>query len=74
MARVLIEAGAAIEPAALFGATALHWAAYMGIADTVELLIERGADIEARCTEFEATPLFWAVQGSSRYGTPDQRD
>ena len=63
VSRVLLEAGAQLEATSVFGARALHWAAWMGAASTVELLLARGAEIETRCTEFGATPLFWAVHG-----------
>ena len=46
------------------GATALHAAAYTGRAELVRLLIAAGADIEARDTAFDGTPLPWASVGS----------
>src|SRR5439155_4178167 len=46
------------------GATALHTAAYSGAADTVRLLLDRAAGIEARDTAWECTPLDWAIVGS----------
>jgi ankyrin repeat protein len=46
------------------GATALHAAAYSGNADTVRLLLDRGADIEVRDTTWNSTPLEWAAVGS----------
>lgn len=63
VATVLIEAGADIHATALFGATALHWASYMGLDGTVCKLIAKGGEIERKCTEFKSTPLFWAVHG-----------
>jgi uncharacterized protein len=63
VACVLIEAGAALERTSLFGARALHWAAWTGRAATVSCLLAHGASLEARCAEFGATPLFWAVHG-----------
>jgi ankyrin repeat protein len=49
---------------AVDGATALHAAAYGGRADLVRLLIAAGADLEARDTAFDSTPLPWASVGS----------
>ena len=49
------------------GATALHAAAAAGSAATVRLLLERGADIEARDTTWEDTPLGWAIVGSGMH-------
>ena len=46
------------------GNTALHAAAYSGSAGTARLLIDRGADIEARDTHWDSPPLDWAVVGS----------
>lgn len=63
VANVLIEAGANVEATSVFGAAPLHWAAYMGLPSTVEMLIRAGATLEARCKEFGATPLFWGVHG-----------
>src|SRR5215510_10107475 len=46
------------------GSTALHAAAYSGSAGVARLLIERGADVEARDHRWESTPLVWAAVGS----------
>ncbi len=46
------------------GATALHVAAHAGRADVVRLLIDGGADVGARDTEYGATALSWAGVGS----------
>ena len=74
VAEVLVAAGADIKLTSIFGANALHWAAYIGLPSTVSLLLQNGAEIETRCTEFGATPLFWAVQGFSRYGPKEKKD
>jgi ankyrin repeat protein len=63
VANILIESGADVAATSIFGATSLHWAAYMGLPSTVEKLLQAGALLEARCTEFGATPLFWAAHG-----------
>jgi len=74
VARVLLEAGAALEPTSVFGARALHWAAWMGLSSTVDRLLKRGAQLEPRCSEFGATPLFWAVHGYGPNGAKHKRD
>jgi ankyrin repeat protein len=74
VSRVLIEADAKLESTSVFGARALHWAAWMGMPSTVELLIAHGADIEAKCSEFQATPLFWAVHGYGPNGPKKKND
>ena len=42
------------------GRTPLHHAALVGELDTIELLIGRGADLSARDSVYQATPLEWA--------------
>jgi hypothetical protein len=44
------------------GATALHYAALYGRRRIAELLVERGADINHRDGEFDATPAGWAIE------------
>lgn len=46
------------------GATALHAASWAGSADTVMLLLDRGADLSARDTRWQSQPLGWALVGS----------
>lgn len=74
VADVLIEAGATLENTSVFGARALHWAAWMGASRIVAQLIAHGAEIEPRCTEFGATPLFWAVHGYGPRGPRTKSD
>lgn len=47
----------------------MHAAAYAGSADTVRLLLERGADLEARDATWNDTPLGWAEVGSGEQPT-----
>jgi ankyrin repeat protein len=44
------------------GATALHHAAFAGHSDLARLLVQRGAEINARDTKFNATPAGWAIE------------
>jgi ankyrin repeat protein len=44
------------------GATPLHYATLNGHREIVELLLERGADINARDDQFGATPSGWAIE------------
>ena len=44
------------------GATALHFAALYGRRRIARLLVERGADVNARGGEFHATPAGWAIE------------
>ncbi len=72
VSKVLIEAGAALERTSIFGARALHWAAWVGSPSIVELLVAHEVDLEARCSKYGATPLFWAVHGYGPNG-PKQK-
>src|SRR5262249_46417832 len=54
-----------------FGEQPLHTAAYGGNAEAVRLLIDAGADLEARDANFDGTPLAYATVGSGeRAGQP----
>jgi ankyrin repeat protein len=44
------------------GATALHYATFAGHSDVARLLVQHGADINARDTKFNATPAGWAIE------------
>jgi ankyrin repeat protein len=46
------------------GGSALHAAAYWGREDVVRLLIDAGADVEARDGQWDSTALCWAAVGS----------
>jgi len=74
VSKVLVEAGTALESTSIFGARALHWAAWMGTPATVKLLVAHNANIEPRCSEFGATPLFWAVHGYGPNGPTPKKD
>jgi ankyrin repeat protein len=65
----MLQLGIPIDARADDGATALHAAAYAGSADTVRLLLENGADIAARDTTWNSTPLEWAAVGSGEQPT-----
>jgi len=44
------------------GATALHYAALNGHRRVADLLVERGADVNSRDSQFGATPAGWAIE------------
>jgi ankyrin repeat protein len=46
------------------GATALHTAAWQGHSQLVQLLLQHGAPLDVKETEFHCTPLEWALHGS----------
>lgn len=74
VSKVLLDAGAATEKTSIFGARALHWAAWIGTPASVERLVAHNANIEARCSEFGATPLYWAVHGYGPDGPKQKGD
>lgn len=57
----LVEEGVDVHQRGLFGATALHWAAFMGLPDLVRSLCARGAPLELHDEKYDCTPLQWAV-------------
>jgi ankyrin repeat protein len=61
---LMLELGFGADARGHDGATPLHTAAYGGSPEAVRLLLARGAEIEARDTRWEATPLLWALVGS----------
>ena len=73
VAILYIENGANINHAGCHGGTALHWAAWCGRNKIVGKLIQEGAEINKRCIDFKATPLFWAVHGLKN-GDGNNRD
>jgi len=59
----LLEHGMKVESRLRGGETGLHWAAHEGYADTVRLLLDRGASIEVTDESYGGTPLGWALYG-----------
>lgn len=66
---LMLDLGFPLETHGDNGATALHTAAYAGSAGTVQILLDRGADIEARDATWNSTPLEWAAVGSGERPT-----
>ena len=64
VAEFLLERGA--DPRAPIdkgGILALHWAAGGGHPGVVRLLLDRGAPVDAHETQFDGTPISWALYG-----------
>lgn len=64
-ARLMLQAGWPVSD--VFGqhhATALHWAAWHGNVELVELILLHNPPLEDSSNEFGATPLGWAIHGS----------
>jgi ankyrin repeat protein len=59
---ILDEEGNLVNAYDETGATALHYAAFDGLREIVQLLLDRGAEINSRDTQFGATPAGWAIE------------
>jgi hypothetical protein len=62
--RRMLDAGLSLDARGQDGATPLHAAAGSGSAELVRLLLDRCADLRARDTTWDSTPLAWAQVGS----------
>jgi ankyrin repeat protein len=56
---LLLDLGAPVDGEPYYG-TALHWAAFFGKRDAVELLVQRGADVEKKDCRIGGPPAGWA--------------
>ena len=63
MVAYLLGRGADVNASGFFAASALHWAAHNGHADTVALLVSRGANLTLEDEQFHATADDWAEEG-----------
>jgi len=59
---ILDEDGNLVNAYDQTGATALHYAAFDGLREIVQLLLDRGAEINSRDSQFGATPAGWAIE------------
>lgn len=65
--RLMIELGFSAEARNDSGETPLHAAAAAGDAETVRLLLEHGAELDARDANFDGTPLGYATVTSGEH-------
>jgi uncharacterized protein len=72
LALFYIQQEAHIDHKGCHGGTALHWASWCGRDVVVEKLVRLNPDINQKCIDFKATPLFWATHGY-RFGGKDNR-
>lgn len=61
---LMLELGFDVADRNGLGEQPLHSAAYRGNADVVQLLLDAGAEVDARDSRFDATPLAYATVGS----------
>jgi len=59
---ILDEDGELVHAYDETGATALHYATFDGLREIVQLLLDRGAEINSRDKQFGATPTGWAIE------------
>lgn len=69
---LMLDLGFPLQARNDLGETALHSAAYAGRDQTVRLLLDRGAEIDARDANFDATPLAFATVGSGESSDIDR--
>lgn len=62
--RLMLEAGWPSDVRGENGGTPLHWAAWMGNAEMVRVLLDHHAALEDRGDDYHMTPLGWALHGS----------
>lgn len=61
---LMLDLGFSTDERNGLGERPLHSAAYAGKSDVIRILLERGAEVDARDARFEATPLAFAAVGS----------
>jgi ankyrin repeat protein len=62
--RTMLAVGFDVSWENIHRATALHTAAWQGHLQLVQLLLQHGAPLDVKETEFQCTPLEWALHGS----------
>ena len=62
--RLMAAAGLPVEACSQHRATPLHWAAFHGNAEMVEIILHKNPPLEVIDEDFKATPLGWAIHGS----------
>ena len=62
--RALLDGGADVRAAQPDGATALHWASYLGALGLADLLVEAGAGVDA-ANDYGVTPLALACENGA---------
>src|SRR5262245_26656349 len=58
----LLDQGVKVDSTNKYGVTALGFACSKGHLDAVQLLVERGANVNAEDTFYNATPISWAIE------------
>ena len=64
LTKLFILAGINVNHPGAFGNTPLHWAAIKGYYSLIDILLNAGANLEAKCTNYSFTPLIVAIQNN----------
>ena len=72
--KLMLAAGWPLDARGDLGATALHFAAWMGNTEIVRDLLKHGAPVEVRGDHYDMTPLGWAMHGSENSWRKDEGD
>ncbi len=62
--RLMLAAGLPVDARSQHDATPLHWAAFHGNAEMVELVLRKNPPLEVTDRDVQSTPLGWAIYGS----------
>lgn len=62
---LFIDQGWSLTREAPWGGTALHWAAWFGRPECVRVLLDAGAPVNVRDSNYGSSPIAWAAHGSS---------
>jgi ankyrin repeat protein len=72
--RQLVALGWSLTQEGRWGGTALHWAAWHGRPQVVRTLLELGAPLDPRDSQYGSSPIAWAAHGSSFGGSGTEAD
>ncbi len=70
----MLEAGWPVDARGQHGGTPLHWAAWHGNVQMTGRLLARGARVDVTDHDHRATPLGWAIYGSTHGWNPRNAD
>jgi ankyrin repeat protein len=62
--RLMLTIGLPVEATGQHQATPLHWAAFHGNAEMIEIILRKNPPLELTDADFQGTPLRWAIYGS----------
>jgi ankyrin repeat protein len=61
---LMLAIGLPVDARSQHNATPLHWAAFHGNAEMVDLILQKNPPLEVTDADFNATPMGWAIHGS----------